>query len=86
MRLTAQQKMTAVIFGILILFALGAVTFINSTSDENGKIMLPIFSTSTLSANATSSGWWNSIPTDPVLPNMPGYDKATATAAQTSSP
>ena len=86
MRLTQQQKMTALVFGILSLLALGAMTFINSTSDENGKIMLPIISTSTMLADASSSGWWDSIPTDPALPVMPGYDKATATAAQTSIP
>ena len=82
MRLTAQQKLTAVIFGILILLALGAVTFINSTSADNGKIMLPIISTSTLPADASSSGWWDSIPTDPSLPSMPGFSTATATAVQ----
>ncbi len=86
MRLTQQQKMTAVIFGILILFAFGAVTFINGTSDDDGKIMLPIISTSTLPADASASGWWDSIPTDPAIPSLPGYDKATATAAQTSIP
>ena len=86
MRLTAQQKMTAVIFGILILFAFGAVTFINTTSADDREIMLPIISTSTKPADASASGWWDSIPTDPALPSMPGYDKATATAMQTSSP
>ena len=86
MRLTAQQKMTAVIFGILSLLAFGAMTFINSTSTDGEKIMLPIISTSTLSTNATSSGWWDSIPTDPSLPIMPGFRTATATATQTSSP
>ena len=86
MRLTAQQKMTAVIFGILILLAFGAITFINSKSADDEKILSPIFSTSTLPANATSNGWWNSIPTDPSLPGMPGYGEATATAALTSIP
>ena len=82
MRLTAQQKMTALIFGILILLAFGAMTFINSTSVDGEEIALPIFSTSTLPADASSSGWWENIPTDPALPSMPGYDKATATAVQ----
>ena len=86
MRLTAQQKMTALIFGILILLAFGAMTFINSTSVDNRKIMLPIISTSTLPADASSNGWWDSIPTDPALPAMPGNGKATATAALTSVP
>ncbi len=84
MRLTQQQKMTAVIFGILSLLALGAMTFINSTSDENGKIMLPSISTSTLPADASSNGWWDSIPTDPVLPSMPGFN--TPTFTPTSNP
>ena len=86
MRLTQQQKMTALIFGILILLAFGAVTFINTTSADDREIMLPIISTSTLPADASASGWWDSIPTDPSLPIMPGYDKATATATQTSIP
>ena len=84
MRLTQQQKMTTLIFGILSLLALGAMTFINSTSADNGKIMLPIISTSTLPANASSNGWWDSIPTDPALPSMPGFSAATFTA--TSNP
>ncbi len=86
MRLTAQQKMTAVIFGISILLAFGVLTYINSPSADGDEIALPIFSTSTLPADASSSGWWDLIPTDPALPSMPGYDKATATAAQTSIP
>lgn len=86
MRLTQQQKMTAVIFGILILLAFGAMTFINSKSADVDEISSPIFSTSTMPADAASSGWWDSIPTDPVLPVMPGYDKANATATQISIP
>ena len=86
MRLTAQQKMTAVIFGILILFAFGVLTLISSASADDREIKLPVLSTSTLSAYVSSSGWWNNIPTDPVLPSMPGYGTATATAAQTSIP
>ena len=84
MRLTAQQKMTAVIFGILIMLVLGAVTFINSKSTDIDEISSPIFSTSTMSADTSSSGWWDSIPTDPVLPVMPGL--GTATVMQTSIP
>jgi len=84
MRLTAQQKMTAVIFGILILLAFGVLTFINSTSADDGKIMLPIISTSTMSADVSSSGWWDSIPTDPALPSMPGFN--TASFTPTSNP
>ena len=86
MRLTAQQKMIAIIFGILIMLVLGAVTFINSKSADIDEISSPIFSTSTMPASTSSSGWWDSIPTDPSLPMMPSYRTATATAVQTSIP
>ena len=86
MKLTAQQKMIAVIFGILTLLALGVMTFINTASADGGEITLPVFSTSTLHANSSSSGWWDTIPTHSSLPSMPGYRTATATAVQTSPP
>jgi len=84
MRLDAQQKMTALIFGILIMLAFGAMTFIISdTSDENGEINPPLLSTSTLSSDSSSSGWWDSIPTDPSLPTMPVIGIETATVTET---
>jgi len=79
MRLSAQQKLTALIFWILILLAFGAMTFINSASADDEKISSPIISTSTLPATVSSSGWWDSIPTDPALPTMPGFGRVTVT-------
>jgi len=86
MRLNLHQKMTAFIFGILIILAFGALAFITGKPDDSGKIRPPVLSTSTQPDSASSSGWWDSIPTDPSISIMSGFDTATATATQTSIP
>jgi len=84
MRLDVQQKMTALFFGILILLAFGAMAFsISAKPDDNEEFTLHALSTSTLSSVASPNGWWDSIPTDPSLPTMPGIGIATAIVTQT---
>ena len=85
MRLNQQQKTTAFIFGILIILAFGALAFITGKPDDSGKIRPPVLSTSTQPDSASSSGWWDSIPTDPSLPIMPGFSTETATASAAPS-
>lgn len=83
MKFEPQQKILIVIFAFAFLIAIGLFAFLNTTSiDQHGKQQL-ILSTSTPAEDLNSTGWWNSIPTDPALPSMPGNGDSVLTATST---
>lgn len=78
MKLNTQQKIMVMAIVLLFLVAIGASVFIHSDPEVGGTRTI-LLSTSTPRQDASSSGWWDAIPTDPVLPAIPNGGKATST-------
>jgi hypothetical protein len=78
MRLNAQQKITVTAIALLFLVAIGASVFIRSDPEVGGTRTI-LLSTSTPTQEASSTGWWDAIPTDPALPAMPNGSSSTMT-------
>jgi len=84
MNFETQPKILTVILTFAFLIAIGLFAFLNTTStDKHGKQQL-VLSTSTPAEDLHSTGWWNSIPTNPALPSMPG--KGDSVLPSTSTP
>jgi len=69
MRLDRQQKITALIFGIMIVLAVGTFVFMSLDPHETKTLQIhPTFSTSTPKSDLSSNGWWDSIPLQGTFP------------------
>ncbi len=78
MKLDRQQKITALIFGIMIMLAFGMFVFLSLDQREVKSLQsFPTFSISTATSDLSSNGWWNNIPTAKPIPTLPGNGAAT---------
>ena len=83
MKLDRQQKITTLLFGIMIVLAVGMFVFLSVEPHETKTLQLhPTFSIFTPTSDLSSNGWWNNIPTAKVVPILSG---ANATPSPTAA-
>lgn len=86
MRLDSQQKMIALIFGVVIILVLGAMIFITNKPETQWDKQIageavPVMVTSTEGNDLSSNGWWDELPTAKPVSTMPIPSNATPTSS-----
>ena len=86
MKLTRGQWFILIGLFLAFIIVIGVMASIRPDTSNTGETKTLLLSTSTPKPDVSATGWWDTMPTDPSLPAMPGNNSSTATPTPTTVP